>query len=247
MMAVGECRPGQTGSYQRQQGGVRPGLLAGLLIAVSASAYWLLPPAPAAPAGNAAAGVTAETSPDADPKVDAAAAPAALALPMIDTVAERSLPMPEKRADNAPSTVSAPSPSPQAVAALRESMRNGDPRTPPLVRSPDLREPPSAAELADPALYQQYEARQNQAVRASFVAAANRKMVELEGLIARGKEFGIAPEQLEEGIAKLDKLREQRDQLVAQHPELAAEEGEAGAEGVESAEGAEGAGDTAQD
>ena len=76
------------------------------------------------------------------------------------------------------------------------------------------------------------------------MAAANRKMVELEGLIARGKEFGIAPEQLEEGIAKLDKLREQRDQLVAQHPELAAEEGDAGAEGVE---GAEGAGDTAQD
>lgn len=238
-MAVGECRPGQTGNYQRQQGWLRPGLLAGLLIAASASAYWLLPQAPA---GDTATGVTADTSPDADPKVEAAATPAAL--PMIDTVAERSLPMPEKRADNAPSAVPTPSPSPQAVAALRESMRNGDPRTPPLVRNTDLREPPSAAELADPALYQQYEARQNQAVRASFVAAANRKMVELEGLIARGKEFGIAPEQLEEGIAKLDKLREQRDQLVAQHPELAAEEGEAGAEGVE---GAEGAGDTAQD
>jgi len=238
-MAVGECRPGQTGNYQRQQGWLRPGLLAGLLIAASASAYWLLPQAPA---GDTATGVTADTSPDADPKVEAAATPAAL--PMIDTVAERSLPMPEKRADNAPSAVPTPSPSPQAVAALRESMRNGDPRTPPLVRNTDLREPPSAAELADPAQYQQYEARQNQAVRASFVAAANRKMVELEGLIARGKEFGIAPEQLEEGIAKLDKLREQRDQLVAQHPELAAEEGEAGAEGVE---GAEGAGDTAQD
>ena len=238
-MAVGECRPGQTGNYQRQQGWLRPGLLAGLLIAASASAYWLLPQAPA---GDTATGVTADTSPDADPKVEAAATPAAL--PMIDTVAERSLPMPEKRADNAPSAVPTPSPSPQAVAALRESMRNGDPRTPPLVRNTDLREPPSAAELADPAQYQQYEARQNQAVRASFVAAANRKMVELEGLIARGKEFGIAPEQLEEGIAKLDKLREQRDQLVAQHPELAAEEGDAGAEGVE---GAEGAGDTAQD
>ena len=175
-MAVGECRPGQTGSYQRQQGGLRPGLLVGLLIAASASAYWLLPPAPA---GNTAVGVTADTSPDVDPKVDAAATPAAL--PMIDTVAERSLPRPEKRADNAPSAVPTPSPSPQAVAALRESMRNGDPRTPPLVRNTDLREPPSAAELADPALYQQYEARQNQAVRVSFVAAANRKMVELKG------------------------------------------------------------------
>lgn len=239
-MAVGKCRPGQTGNYQRQQGLLRLGLLAGLVVAASAGAYWLLPPAPAASAGNMAAEAAADSSPDADPKVDAAAPPAAL--PMIDTVAERSLPMPKKRADNAPSVV--PTPSPQAVAALRESMRNGDPRTPPLVRNTDLREPPSTAELADPALYQQYEARQNQAVRASFVAAANRKMVELEGLIARGKEFGIAPEQLQEGIAKLDKLREQRDQLVAQHPELAAEEGDAGAEGVE---GAEGAGDTAQD
>jgi len=217
-MASGECRPSRMGSYQRQQGLLRPGLLVGLLIAAGASAYWLLPPA--APAGQTAAGVTADTSSAADPKEEATARPAAL--PMIDTVAERSLPMPEKRADDVPSAV--PTPSPQAVAALRESMRNGDPRTPPLARNTDLREPPSAAELADPSLYQQYEARQNQQVRASFVAAANRKMVELEGLIAEGKEFGIAPEQLEEGIAKLDKLREQRDQLVAQQPELGADD-----------------------
>lgn len=238
-MSVGAFRPGQTVGYQRQQGLLRLGLLAGL-VAASAGVYWLLPQAPAAPARNTVAGVAVATSPDADTKVEDIATQAAL--PMIDTVAQRSLAPPANRADSELSAV--PTPSPQTVAALRESMRNGDPRTPPLVRNTDLREPPSAAELADPSLYQQYEARQNQQVRASFVAAANRKMVELEGLIARGKEFGIAPEQLQEGIAKLDKLREQRDQLVAQQPELAAEEGAEGEAGVE---GAEGTGDTAQD
>lgn len=233
-MSLGEFRPRQSGGYQRQQGLLRLGLLAGLVVAASAGAYWLLPQTPAVPAGDTAADVAADMAPDAEPKLEEAAAQAAL--PMIDTVAERQSPPADQR--RVSDGLAAPTPSPQAVAALRESMRNGDPRTPPLVRNTDLREPPSAAELADPSQYQQYEARQNQAVRASFVAAANRKMAELEGLIARGKEFGIAPEQLEEGIAKLDKLREQRDQLVAQHPELGAEEGEAGAEG---------AGDTAQE
>lgn len=222
--------------HQQQRGLLRLALLAGLVVA-SAGAYWLLPQTPA----SQSASQEAVTGMPSHPKPKSEAASTSVALPMIDTVAERRLPPPDNRRDRDRSA--APTPSPQAVAALRESMRNGDPRTPPLVRNTDLREPPSAAELADPSQYQQYEARQNQQVRASFVAAANRKMAELEGLIAEGKEFGIAPEQLEEGIAKLEKLREQRDQLVAQQPELAAEEE---AEGVEAAEGAEGAGDTSQ-
>lgn len=205
--------------HQQQRGFLRLMLMGGLAVAVSAGAYWLLPqaPAPQSAVQQAVAGMP----PQPKPKAQAASAPAAL--PMIDTVAERRLPPPGL--GRASDRSAAPTPSPQAVAALRESMRNGDPRTPPLARNTNLREPPSAAELADPSQYQQYEARQNQQVRASFVAAANRKMAELEGLIAEGKEFGIAPEQLEEGIAKLEKLREQRDQLVAQQPELGADDG----------------------
>jgi len=149
---------------------------------------------------------------------------AAASLPMIDTVAERERQPVVSRVDDA---ASISTPSPQAVAALRESMRNGDTRTPPLAPSTDLRQPPSAAELADPALYQQYEQRQQQQVYASFAQAADQRIPELEALIAKGRAEGISEAQLAEGEAKLAKLREQRDQLAAQQPsadEASAEE-----------------------
>ncbi|EKF75588.1 hypothetical protein A11A3_01917 [Alcanivorax hongdengensis A-11-3] len=120
-----------------------------------------------------------------------------------------------------PSAPATPVPSPAAVAALREGMAHGDPRTPPIVRQSHLREPPTEAELADPELYQQYELRQKQQVYAFFVEAAGEKIRVLEGLIARGKREGIDPQQLAEGEHKLARLREQRDQLIEQHPELA--------------------------
>lgn len=142
-------------------------------------------------------------------KQEQAAAP----LPMIDTVAETERQPVVSRSDDA---ASISTPSPQAVAALRESMRHGDTRTPPLAPSTDLREPPSAAELADPTLYQQYEQRQQQQVYASFAKAADQRIPELEALIAKGRAEGISEAQLAEGEAKLAKLREQRDQLAAQ-------------------------------
>lgn len=142
-------------------------------------------------------------------KQEQAAAP----LPMIDTVAETERQPVVSRSDDA---ASISTPSPQAVAALRESMRHGDTRMPPLAPSTDLREPPSTAELADPALYQQYERRQQQQVYASFAKAADQRIPELEALIAKGRAEGISEAQLAEGEAKLAKLREQRDQLAAQ-------------------------------
>jgi len=140
-------------------------------------------------------------------------------LPMIDKAAERERQPGTSRAEDSVSTP-APTPSPQAVAALRESMRHGDPRTPPLAPSTDLREPPSAAELADPALYQQYEQRQQQKVYVSFAQAADQRIPELEALIAKGRAEGISEAQLAEGEAKLAKLRDQRDQLAAQQPSV---------------------------
>lgn len=140
---------------------------------------------------------------------------AATALPMIDTVAERQRPSRASRVDH---TAAGPMPSPQAVTALRESMRHGDPRTPPLAPRTDLREPPSAAELADPALYQQYEQRQKQNVYASFASAVDQRIPKLEAMIAKGRAEGISEAQLAEGEAKLAKLREQRNQLAAQQP-----------------------------
>lgn len=143
------------------------------------------------------------------------------AAPMPEVIGERAVAAADYRGDE---KGAAPVPPSAAVASLRESMRNGDPRTPPLVRSSNLREPPTAQELADPSLYQQYEQRQKQQVYASFVAAASGRITELEGLIEQGEQGGVTPEQLEEGRRKLEALRQQRDQLLAQQPGLAGEE-----------------------
>lgn len=167
-----------------------------------------------------------DNKPAAESRVLTKQEKAATPLPMIDSVAERERQPAASRVDDFAVT-SGPVPSPQAVAALRESMRHGDPRTPPLAPSTDLREPPSAAELADPALYQQYEQRQQQQVYASFARAADQRIPELEALIAKGRAEGISEAQLAEGEAKLAKLREQRNQLASQQPsadEASAEE-----------------------
>ena len=150
----------------------------------------------------------------------AAKLPADEAETMPTYIGDRVIDGPASNASQGAAPAVVPVPSARAVAALRESMENGDPRTPPLARSTNLREMPSAEELADPGLYQQYEMRQKQQVYASFVTAANRKIGELESLIEQGEAFGIDPEQLAEGQRKLAGLMAQRDQLLEQHPEL---------------------------
>jgi len=142
--------------------------------------------------------------------------------PMIEIIGDRHVPVPgdaRVAQSNDPSLV--PVPSEEAVSALRNSMENGDPRTPPLARSEDLRDMPSAAELADPDLYQQYEQRQNQKVYASFASAATQKISELEKMIARAEAEGLPPEQIQEGREKLEGLRNQRAEILQAHPDVA--------------------------
>ena len=111
-------------------------------------------------------------------------------------------------------------PSSSAVASLREATLNGDPRTPPLAPSPE-REMPTDEELSDPDLYLQYESRQQQGAYASLLQAANRQLEEMDALIARAEqEGGVTAAQLEEGRRKRDMLLQQRDALLAEHPEL---------------------------
>ena len=125
-------------------------------------------------------------------------------------------------------------PDPQAVEALRQSRLHGDPRTPPIARRETEREMPTEEELADPELYLQYEARQQQKVYASFVEASKKKISDLEAIIERGKQGGVSPEQLAEGEEKLRRLKEMREQLLAENPELVAED----ANGTQAADGA---------
>jgi hypothetical protein len=107
--------------------------------------------------------------------------------------------------------------------SMRQAFLEGDDRTPPLAsREPEQqRELPTAEELADPALYQQYEARQQMNVRESFARAARNRISELEQQLQQAEQMGADAGQLREGREKLERLQQQYDQTVAETPELA--------------------------
>lgn len=104
----------------------------------------------------------------------------------------------------------------QSLAATRE----GDPRTPPIARSQVTQEMPTAAELADPKAYQQYEARQNARLYAAYVLAADEEIPRLREAIARARDMGIAPAELAKGEEKLRRITAMQGQLINEHPEL---------------------------
>ncbi|MDE2420808.1 MAG: hypothetical protein KGO49_06445 [Gammaproteobacteria bacterium] len=106
-----------------------------------------------------------------------------------------------------------------AAKSMAETREHGDPRTPPLDRTPD-REMPTAAELHDPKGYAQYEANQNAKVYKAFVASADKEIPALQSDIDRAKQEGISQEQIKVVEEKVRRIQETRDQLKAQHPEL---------------------------
>ncbi len=106
-----------------------------------------------------------------------------------------------------------------AAQAMAETREHGDPRMPPL-DSGDSREMPSAAELADPKAYAQYEARQNGKVYKAYVDSADKEIPALQSDIMRAKKEGIPPEQIKVVEEKVRRIQEMRDQLKAKHPEL---------------------------
>ncbi len=107
--------------------------------------------------------------------------------------------------------------------SMRQAFLEGDDRTPPLARpEPEQqRELPTAEELADPQLYQQYEARQQMNVRESFARAARNRIGELEQQLQQAEQMGADAGQLREGREKLERLQQQYEQTVAEMPELA--------------------------
>lgn len=115
------------------------------------------------------------------------------------------LPMPESNID--------------AATSMANAMKNGDPRMPQLARS-EPQEQATEAELADPKLYAQYEARQNMRLYKGYINAANTEIPRLQQDIAKAKAMGLKPEQIAEGEEKLRRIQQMRDQLASQHPEL---------------------------
>ena len=111
-------------------------------------------------------------------------------------------------------------PAQPAAYTMAQAREHGDPRSPPIAH-----EAPSAAataaELADPAAYQGYEARQNMKLYANYVQAADSEIPKLREDIGRGRDAGVAPEQIAKAEEKLRRLTAMRVQLLAEHPELA--------------------------
>jgi hypothetical protein len=109
-----------------------------------------------------------------------------------------------------------------AAVSMANTRLHGDPDAPPIVRSTALPDVPSAAQLADPKAYLQYEAKQTLRVYASYVQAVDQQLPILRDDIARGRAIGIAPEKIAKAEAKARGLEAMRAKLLKEHPELAA-------------------------
>jgi hypothetical protein len=107
-----------------------------------------------------------------------------------------------------------------AAKSMADAMKNGDPRMPPLDPTPKPEDKATAAEIADPKLYAQYEARQNMRLYKGYVKAAETEIPRLQQDIAKAKASGLKPEQIAEGEEKLRRIQQMRDQLASQHPQV---------------------------
>lgn len=107
-----------------------------------------------------------------------------------------------------------------AAKSMADAMKNGDSRMPPLDPTPKPEDKATAAEIADPKLYAEYEARQNMRLYKGFVKAAETEIPRLQQDIAKAKATGLSPEQIAEGEEKLRRIQQMRDQLASQHPQV---------------------------
>lgn len=106
-----------------------------------------------------------------------------------------------------------------SMAAARE---NGDPRTPPIERDAAERSAPTAAQLADPQAYQQYEEAQHTRLLGAYVAAAAVELPKLKADLERGRQAGIAPEQLAKVEEKIARIQRLSADIAKDHPQMQA-------------------------
>jgi hypothetical protein len=104
----------------------------------------------------------------------------------------------------------APLPAVQADAAdsLATALRDGDERSPPILRDTPPLEPANAAELADPAAYRRYENRQQARLYRAFEQEAVIALADMQQDLQRGRAAQLPPEQLAEGEEKARMLAE---------------------------------------
>lgn len=107
-----------------------------------------------------------------------------------------------------------------AWLSMAEAREHGDARTPPLQRD-EARTPPTAAELADPKAYQQYQQGQQVRVLGAFVGAAAAELPRLQADVERGRAAGVPAAQIAKVEEKIRRIEQQRQAILRNHPELA--------------------------
>lgn len=107
-----------------------------------------------------------------------------------------------------------------AWLSMADAREHGDPRTPPLQRD-EARTPPTAAELADPKAYQQYQQGQQVRVLGAFADAAASELPRLQADLERGRAAGVPAQQLAKVEEKIRRIEQQRRLILRDHPELA--------------------------
>lgn len=112
-----------------------------------------------------------------------------------------------------------------AWISMAEARENGDARTPPIQRDAEARSAPTAAELADPRAYQQYENNQHARLLGNFVAAAATELPKLQADLERGRAAGIPQEQLAKVEEKIARIQRLSDGIVKDQPQLRAAAG----------------------
>lgn len=106
-----------------------------------------------------------------------------------------------------------------ALESMQRSLAEGDDRTPPMAKSTP-REKPTEEQLANPQLYEQYEAQQSAKI-ASIYLSAIKEIPIIRDVINSAKLSGSrTPEEIAEAEEALQKLEGLKVEFEQMHPEL---------------------------
>lgn len=106
-----------------------------------------------------------------------------------------------------------------AIDSMADARLNGDDRAPPIGQSVES-ERPTNEELESPELYLEYESRQEKKLYKAYIEAADIKIEMLEAQITKAKEQGLSKEELEVGIEKVKRIKNMKEQLLLENPDL---------------------------
>ncbi|MBJ7311232.1 hypothetical protein ACFOLJ_27575 [Rugamonas sp. CCM 8940] len=108
-----------------------------------------------------------------------------------------------------------------AWLSMAEAREHGDQRTPPLQRDEAAPERASAAQLADPEAYRQYEQGQKQRMLSAYVTAAESELPALRADVERARAAGLPAADIAKVEEKIRRIEEQRRLVIKDNPGLA--------------------------